>query len=135
MTSIPPVGGSSAKFAHLRKGMVIEMIINEQLNAVKVKADNELKLVESSEQLETLRVKFLGKKGELTAILSQMGKLSAEERPVIGQIANDIRVFIENEIKTKKEALLQSEMEKRLEEEKIDITLPGKSHPVGKKHP
>lgn len=115
--------------------MVIEMIINEQLNAVKVKADNELKLVGSSEQLETLRVKFLGKKGELTAILSQMGKLSAEERPVIGQIANDIRVFIENEIKTKKEALLQSEMEKRLEEEKIDITLPGKSHPVGKKHP
>lgn len=111
------------------------MIINEQLNAVKEKVNIELILVKSSEQLEALRVRFLGKKGELTAILSQMGKLSAEERPVIGQIANDIRLFIENEIKVKKETLSQSELEKRLEEERIDISLPGKKRTVGKKHP
>ena len=66
------------------------------------------------EALEALRVKYLGKKGELTAILKQMGGLSAEERPVIGQLANEVRAFIENEINEKKTELLQKKLEEDL---------------------
>lgn len=111
------------------------MTIKEQLATVREEVSNLLDHIESSEQLESLRIKYLGKKGELTAILSQMGKLSAEERPVIGQIANEIRIFIEKEIKTKKEFLSQAELEERLSNESIDISLPGKVRTVGKKHP
>ena len=90
---------------------------------------------ESSEELEALRVKYLGKKGELTAILKQMGKLSAEERPVMGQLANQLRGEIEEAIEKRRAELSSSMLEKKLEAETLDVTLPGVEHPAGHKHP
>ena len=84
--------------------------------------------------LETLRVRFLGKKGELTAILKQMGRLSAEERPVMGQLANTIRADIEAELEARRAALTQQRKEARLREETLDVTMPGKEIALGRKH-
>ena len=81
--------------------------MKEQLEKIRQLAEAELAECNSAEALEALRVKYLGKKGELTAILKQMGGLSAEERPVIGQLANEVRAFIENEINEKKTELLK----------------------------
>ncbi len=86
------------------------------------------------EALESLRVKYLGKKGELTANLKQMGKLSAEERPVIGQLANQIRGELEAELEDRKSALAAKMQELRLESETLDVTMPGKEIRLGKKH-
>ena len=84
--------------------------------------------------LEALRVRFLGKKGELTAILKQMGRLSAEERPVMGQLANTIRADIEAELEARRAALTQQRKEARLREETLDVTMPGKEIALGRKH-
>ena len=78
---------------------------------------------------------FLGKKGELTGILKQMGKLSPEERPVIGQLANEVRSWIETDIETRLTEIKASQMAARLESEKLDVTLPGKRPQFGAKHP
>ena len=85
--------------------------------------------------LEDLRVKILGKKGELTAILKQMGQLSAEERPVIGQLANDVRAALEAAISEKSAALKAGLLEQRLKLEEVDVTMPGERHEAGKRHP
>ena len=90
---------------------------------------------DSMDVLENLRVKYLGKKGELTAILKQMGKLSAEERPVIGQLANEVREALTNAIENRRSALAAKAMEARLKDEAIDVTMPGKPYVIGKKHP
>lgn len=90
---------------------------------------------DSIDVLENLRVKYLGKKGELTAILKQMGKLSAEERPVIGQLANDVREAVTEAIDSQREALAEKLLDLRLSRETIDVTMPGKSVVIGKKHP
>lgn len=89
----------------------------------------------SIEDLENLRVKYLGKKGELTAVLKQMGGLSEQERPVIGQLANEVREALTNSIDAKREELSIKMLEKRLRAEKIDVTMPGKTVAIGKKHP
>ncbi len=86
-------------------------------------------------EIDELRVKYLGKKGELTGILKQMGKLSAEERPVIGQLANQVRADIEAKIEEVKTALEAKALDKRLLEETLDVTMPGKKQQIGKKHP
>jgi phenylalanyl-tRNA synthetase alpha chain len=85
--------------------------------------------------LEDLRVKFLGRKGELTAVLKDMGRLSDEERPIIGQIANDARESLTAAIKTAERRLAAAAVEVKIKMEKIDVTLPGKSVSVGHKHP
>ena len=87
------------------------------------------------ETLEAQRVRYLGKKGELTAILRRMGSLSAEERPVMGQLANQLREEIEQAIDLRKTILSKAILEKQLEAEAIDVTLPGTVQPVGHKHP
>ena len=87
------------------------------------------------ELLESLRVKYLGKKGELTGILRQMGKLSAEERPVMGQLANQLRGDIEAAIEQRKAELGSKLMELKLEREAVDVTLPGETSTLGHKHP
>ena len=87
------------------------------------------------ELLERLRVKYLGKKGELTGILRQMGKLSAEERPVMGQLANQLRGDIEAAIEQRKAELGSKLMELKLERETVDVTLPGETSTLGHKHP
>ena len=86
-------------------------------------------------ELDAIRVRFLGKKGELTAILKQMGKLSAEERPVIGQLANEVRSRIESAVAEKSAILKEEQMSRQLEEEHIDVTMPGRKQPYGKAHP
>lgn len=109
--------------------------MKEQLEAIRVQADAELKKAESQQALEELRIKYLGKKGALTAILKQMGKLSAEERPVIGQLANQVRASIENELTQRAAEVKAAEQQRRLEAEKLDVTLPGKHREMGAKHP
>lgn len=109
--------------------------MQEKLLNLQEAALNEIKATSSIEAVESLRVKYLGKKGEITAILKEMGKLSAEERPVIGQVANKVRESIEGSISSKKEELKAIEKQKKLAEEVIDVTMPAKSVKVGKKHP
>jgi phenylalanyl-tRNA synthetase alpha chain len=90
---------------------------------------------EDMESLENLRVKYLGKKGELTGILRQMGRLSAEERPQMGQLANQLRAEIEETIETRRKALNDAMLELKLLQETVDVTLPGEKHAMGHKHP
>ena len=87
------------------------------------------------ETLEALRVKYLGKKGELTAILRQMGSLRAEERPVMGQLANRVRAEIESALEARRGELSKKLMELKLESESVDVTLPAKQQRLGHKHP
>ncbi len=109
--------------------------MKSQLENIKALAEQELSACTDLKVLETLRVKYLGKKGELTAILKQMGKLSAEERPVMGQHANEVRQYIENEISSKAAELSAREQEEKIKAESIDITLPGKKQQIGSLHP
>ena len=90
---------------------------------------------DSAERLEAMRVRYLGKKGELTAILRQMGSLSAEERPAMGQLANQLRSEMEEAIDKRGEELSSAMMEVKLESEAVDVTLPGKDIRMGHKHP
>ncbi len=85
--------------------------------------------------LEQIKIKYLGKKGELTAVLRGMGALSAEERPVVGQLANEVRASIEAAIKEKMQAEQAKQLEEKLKAEKLDVTMPGKAAPVGHIHP
>lgn len=109
--------------------------MKEQLENIRQAALKSLDELNIQQELENLRVKFLGKKGELTAILKQMGKLSTEERPIIGQLANEVRNTIEKAIEKKQTDLKAKEIEKKLQDEKLDVTLPGKRHILGAKHP
>jgi len=109
--------------------------MKNQLELIKKQGEAELLGVETEGALEEFRVKYLGKKGELTSILKQMGGLSAEERPVIGQLANEVRVFLENTIESKGVKLKQAAVEKKLLNEAIDVTVPGQKAYVGHKHP
>ncbi len=104
----------------------------QQLRESAVKAILEC---EGAESLEALRVKYLGKKGELTAILRQMGNLSAEERPAMGQLANQLRSDIESAIEQRKTQLTSALLEKKLRDEALDVTMPGEKVQLGHKHP
>ena len=106
-----------------------------QLEQIRRAAKEALASFDSAEQLEKARIQYLGKKGELTAILKQMGKLSAEERPVIGQLANAIRQHIEDTIANKSAEIKKAAQEKRLAEETLDVTMPGTLPQIGYKHP
>ena len=110
--------------------------MKQQLENIENAAMTEASSSDSIKALDELRIKYLGKKGELTAILKQMGKLSAEERPVIGQLANKVRQDIEEKaITSKMSALKAKEKERKMAAESIDITLPGKQQSIGKLHP
>lgn len=106
-----------------------------QLEAIEKQAFAELESAQDLKALDAVRVKYLGKKGELTAILKQMGKLSAEERPVIGQLANQIRAQIEEKLEETKTELEGKMLDQRLATETLDVTMPGKRSVLGKKHP
>lgn len=109
--------------------------MKEQLQKIKESTLSEINGLTDAKALEDLRVKVLGKKGELTAILKQMGKLSAEERPLIGQLANDVRAEIESALSEKNSALKSAQLMQQLKEESIDVTMPGVRQPMGKRHP
>ena len=85
--------------------------------------------------LEQIKIKYLGKKGELTAVLRGMGALSAEERPVVGQLANEVRTDIEAALGQKMQQLQAKALEEKLKAEKLDVTMPGSPAPVGHIHP
>lgn len=106
-----------------------------QLEQIKENALKELHDCLEGKGLDALRVKYLGKKGELTTILKQMGKLSAEERPVIGQMANEVRQTLEDAVARRQEELKAKELDRRLASEKLDITMPGKTRAEGGLHP
>ena len=109
--------------------------VKEALEAIRRTAIERLDAAKDLKSLDELRVALLGKKGELTAILKQMGKLTPEERPVIGQLANEVRADIEKELETRMAAVKQAMQDVRLEAERLDVTLPGKKPLLGKKHP
>ena len=109
--------------------------MKEQLEKIELLAKEELSSCGEIKELEALKIKYLGKKGELTAILKQMGKLSAEERPVIGQLANKVRADIEEAVGQKLAVLKASQQEAEIKAETIDITLPGKPQTIGNLHP
>lgn len=109
--------------------------MKEQLKNIQEKALAEIKNATDTKVLDDLKVKLLGKKGELTAILKQMGGLSPEERPQMGQLANDVRQSIENGINAMREQLKIAQTEIKLKAERVDVTLPGKRFPQGRRHP
>lgn len=109
--------------------------MKQQLEEIKSRAAAALANAKLPQEIDEFRVRFLGKKGELTGILKQMGKLSPEERPVIGQLANEVRSWIETDIETRLTEIKASQMAARLESEKLDVTLPGKRPQFGAKHP
>lgn len=106
-----------------------------QLKKIREAAENELLSAKNKKNIEDIRIKYLGKKGELTNILKQMGKLSEQERPIIGQLANEIRDFINKNIELNMKKLKDLELELRLSTEKIDVTLPGIRRNLGHRHP
>lgn len=109
--------------------------MREQVLEVKAKALEACQRASSSRELEDVRVRFLGKKGELTQLLRGMGQLPPQERPVMGKLVNDVRAEVEKAIKERGQALVRAEMDQRLQAEKLDLTMPGRRPPRGTKHP
>ena len=110
-------------------------MLQDDLQAIRAKAMADLSAAADQKELEAQRVRYLGKKGELTAILKQMGKLSSEERPVVGKLANEIRADITAALDARNSAFKEQQFQARLAAEKLDVTLPGKAKKVGVKHP
>lgn len=109
--------------------------MKEKLNLIMEAALNDLKSSFNSSEIENIRVKYLGKKGELTTILRGMGALSSEERPIVGKIANEVRSSIENALDAITKEIKNKEKNEKLNSEIIDISMPGKKNVVGKRHP
>jgi phenylalanyl-tRNA synthetase alpha chain len=109
--------------------------MKEKLEKIKEVALQELETAKSSSELEAMRVKYLGKKGELTAILRGMGGLSETERPIVGKIANEVRETVESFITNATEQIKKKAKDESLKNEIIDISMPGKKQIVGKRHP
>ena len=109
--------------------------MKQQLEEIKKSALDVIENLKDMQQVENARIKYLGKKGELTAILKQMGKLSAEERPVIGQLANEIRAELDKKITDKTKELKEAALNEKLKNEAIDVTMPGESVELGHIHP
>ncbi len=109
--------------------------MNEQITAVLDSALESLNAATEISKIEEIRVKYLGKKGELTGILKQLGSLSPEERPVVGQLVNKAKAQLEEQIKSKVAEIKDAELNASLINEKIDVTMPGKRNTMGKKHP
>ena len=107
----------------------------QDLEHIQEETKSQLKKVVSQEELNEIRVKFLGKKGELTAILKGMGKLNNEDRPKVGQVANEIRNNMEGFIAAKTKELKEAALTAQIEEERIDISLPGDPVALGHRHP
>jgi phenylalanyl-tRNA synthetase alpha chain len=109
--------------------------MEEKLRSLAAEAKQELAKATTLNELSNLRVKYLGKKGELTSVLRGMGALSAEERPKVGALANEVRAELEVQIAQRNNELKEAEKEQRLAQELIDVTLPGKPMLSGNKHP
>ena len=109
--------------------------MKEQLAKIRAEAISALESAKDAADLDALRVKYLGKKGELTGVLKMMGRLSPEERPVMGQLANDVRAALENALEACSQKLEAAALERRLRDEALDVTIPGKPVALGHQHP
>ena len=109
--------------------------MKEKLEQIRAEALAALAGAKDAQELDGLRVKYLGKKGELTAVLKMMGSLSAEERPVMGQLANEVREALTEALSQRQKAIEEAALNQRLEAEKLDVTIPGKQPELGHKHP
>lgn len=109
--------------------------MKEQIENIKQKSILEITDAKNLKELNDLRVQYLGKKGELTSVLRGMGALSPEERPIIGSLVNEVKAELENLISAKEEKFKTEELNKKLESERMDITLPSKKVKRGSKHP
>ncbi len=109
--------------------------MREQLAKIRSEALTAFASASDLTALDALRVQYLGKKGELTGVLKMMGKLTPEERPVMGQLANDVRAALESALEERTVALENAALEQRLLDEAIDVTIPGQSISVGHRHP
>ena len=109
--------------------------MKEQLELIRQQALAAMDEVSTPAALDELRVKFLGKKGELTAVLKQMGKLSPEERPVMGQLVNTVKAELEAKLEARKSAIDAAVLEAKLAAEAIDVTIPGEAVALGHQHP
>ena len=109
--------------------------MKQQLETIRQQALTALDAATDFQNLEALRVKYLGKKGELTGVLKMMGKLSPEERPVMGQVANTVRAEIEEKLEQAKANLAAKAMEAKLAAEAVDVTIPGEAVTLGHQHP
>ena len=109
--------------------------MKEKIDAIRAAAKAAIEKTASENEIEELRVKYLGKKGELTALLKQMGSLSAEERPAMGQLVNEAKQRLETLIAEKKAEMKQKATEAKLKAETIDITMPAKEVKTGGIHP
>ena len=109
--------------------------MKEQLKEIRTRALSELFDSATVEQIENVRVRVLGRSGELTEIIRGVGKVPAEERPVIGRLVNQIKGELESRIAALSEKMQRAEMERSLGEARIDVTLPGMRIPRGWLHP
>ncbi|MBQ2707785.1 MAG: phenylalanine--tRNA ligase subunit alpha, partial [Clostridia bacterium] len=109
--------------------------MKEQLEALRAQALEELKSLESPKELEDFRVRYMGKKGSVTGLLRGMGALPAEERPVMGQLVNQLRQELEDAVTEKNQAVQAKLQKEQLEKEKLDVTMPGKKVASGGLHP
>ncbi len=109
--------------------------MKQQLASIRAQALAAMEGAQDAAALEALRVQYLGKKGELTAVLKQMGKLSAEERPAMGQLANEVRAALETALEAQAKKLEAEALEARLKAETLDVTIPGKRVELGHRHP
>lgn len=109
--------------------------MREKIEQIKSDVEGILENAKDIATLEQIRIKYLGKKGELTAVLKGMGKLSKEERPVIGALANEVRSKLETELEEKRAQISKAMEEAKLKNEVVDVTMPGKKAELGKLHP
>lgn len=109
--------------------------MKEKLQSIQQTALDAIENSNNLEELDDIRVKFLGKKGELTQVLRGMGKLPKEERPIVGQVANEVREKIEKELNGVKDRLKEAQKNAKFKEEKIDISMAGKKRNIGHRHP
>ncbi len=109
--------------------------MKEQLAKIRAEALSAFESVRDAAALDELRVKYLGKKGELTAVLKQMGKLTAEERPAMGQLANEVRAALEGALDAAARKMEAAALSAKLKAETVDVTIPGRQVRLGRRHP
>ena len=109
--------------------------MKEQLEQLKAQALAALQEASTPAALEDVRLRYLSKKGEVTSVLKMMGKLSAEERPIIGQLANSVRAEIEEKLEEKMSQINAAVLEEKLASEALDVTIPGEAVAMGHEHP
>lgn len=110
-------------------------MISDKIEAIKAAVDEQIAKSEALQDVQNIRVKYLGKKGELTSIMKDLKNLSKEERPQVGQLVNTARGIIEDHLKARMEELKEKSLEMKIQSEKIDITLPGRKPVMGHEHP